>query len=126
MVRDIIAPSLGNFMETNYPTGETMSEGSAVPPKPDSMAAGEVCVPISSLASPGEDDQLQNPAIGDLVQFQTEGKVTRIDGENAYVKPDSINGKPVTAADAATTNPPEQNNDAEFAQLQQGAGKEMM
>jgi len=87
----------------------------------------EVCVPVSSLASPGEDDMLMNPEIGDLVQFQSEGKVTRIEGDNAYVKVESINGKPMTPEDAKSRDTPEEDGQKqEFASLMQDAGSRMM
>lgn len=115
-------------MEANLPTGETMSEGSTIPPKPPTMPAKasgeEICVPLASLAMPGEDEKLENPAEGDPVQCQIEGKVSRVEGDNAYVKIESVNGKPVDAESAKTKSTPEQadyNGDNEFAQLQSEA-----
>lgn len=59
--------------------------------------ASEDCVSLKSLAMPDADngDQMANPEVGDKVQYQVEGTVTRIEGENAYVKRDSVNGEPV-------------------------------
>ena len=50
---------------------------------------------------------MQTPAVGDLAQFQSEGKITRIEGDNAYVTVASINGKPVTPGGGSshTTRP---------------------
>ena len=98
-----------------------MSDGPTMMPKPGAMPSSEVCVPLSALASPGEDDQLQTPAVGDLAQFQSEGKISRIEGDNAYVTVESVNGKPLTAADAATHDTPEQDTNAQFEQLQSEA-----
>ena len=105
-----------------------MSEGSTIPPQPSTMAQDapktsegmEVPVPLEALAMPGEDEKLENPAVGDPVQLQAEGKVTRIEGETAFVSIKSVNGKPVTAEGAKTTNTPteDENGDNEFAQLQ--------
>lgn len=108
-------------MTQNQPTGETMSEGSPMPPEPSAMPSSEVCVPLSALASPGEDDQLQTPAVGDRAQFQSEGKISRIEGDNAYVTVESVNGKPVTKEDEATHDTPEQDTNAQFEQLQSEA-----
>lgn len=52
---------------------------------------------------PDEGEQMANPEVGDPVSYQVEGKVTRVEGDMAYVQADSINGKPVdkSGADAA-------------------------
>lgn len=76
------------------------------------MNPGEDCVPLKSLAMPDPDqgDQMANPEVGDKVNYQVEGTVTRIDGDNAYVKRQSVNGEPVEDEeggedDAAPENP---------------------
>ena len=115
-------------MEYNKPTGETMSEGSDVPPMHEKhgMDSQEDCVPVSALSQPGEDEQMNPPSVGDLVQFQKEGTVTRIEGDNAYVKVNSVNGKPLTMEDAKTKDTPEMNSNREFSQLQEeAAGRQM-
>lgn len=56
------------------------------------MEDGEVCVPLSALAQPDDGDQMQTPAEGDNVTMTVDATVTRIEGENAYLKPTSING----------------------------------
>lgn len=83
----------------------------------------EVCVPISSLQRPGEDEQMMNPSEGDVVSLYAEGKVTRIEGDNAYIKVDSVNGKPLDAEAAKTTSNPnmDENGDNDFQQLQSEA-----
>jgi hypothetical protein len=90
-------------------------------PKPDMEQGGmsEVCVPINSLKRPGEDEQMQNPAEGDVVSLYAEGKVSRIDGDNAYIQVDSVNGKPMNPEAAKTTNNPgmDENRDNDFEQL---------
>jgi hypothetical protein len=76
----------------------------------------EWCVPVAALQMPGEDDQMNTPGVGDKVQFQAEGTVTRIEGENAYIKPEAANGKPLEAEEAPmkdSASPDEQ----EFASL---------
>ena len=106
----------------------TMSGAPDAPPMPTEGAATsmEVSVPLEALASPGEDDKLVNPEIGDLVQFQTEGKVTRIEGDNAFVGVESVNGKPVSQKAAITKDTPGDAQNDEFAQLQSEAGQQMM
>lgn len=68
---------------------------------PEDMDSGEDCVPLKSLAMPDAEngDQMANPEVGDRVGYQVEGTVTRIEGEDAYVKRESINGEPVDDSD---------------------------
>lgn len=78
-----------------------MSEGSAIPPmglhpEPD---GDEMCVALKSLALPDEGDNLQNPTIGDVVNFTVDGKITRIEGDKAYIEPTAVNGEPVSEAE---------------------------
>ena len=100
-----------------------------VAPAPDGMASGSpspasttVTVPLSALASPGEDEQMQTPAVGDLVQFQYEGKIASVQGDNAVVALESVNGKPLTDK-AAATHDTQPAGDDEFAQLKQEAAQ---
>jgi len=113
------------MMTPNMPTGETMNEGSDIPPdatpKPPMASGGmEIPIPIGSLAMPGEDQQMNNPDVGDPVQVQAEGTVTRIEGQTAFVSFKSVNGKPLDPEGAKTTNTPgqDENGDNEFNQLQ--------
>jgi hypothetical protein len=87
-------------MNPNFPTGETMSEGSALPPEmpPDLMAmpsAHEQRVPVAALQQPDDQEQLVTPEVGDMVSYTVEGRVTRLDGETAVVTVESANGKPI-------------------------------
>lgn len=93
---------------------------------PQEQSSAEVCVPTSSLASPAEDEQMTSPEIGDLVQFQVEGKITRVEGENAYVSMQSVNGKPVSEKDAATSDTQGNESENEFAQLRSEAEQQQM
>lgn len=76
--------------------------------KPNS--GDEWCVPLSALQMPGEDDQMTTPSVGDKVQFQAEGTVTRIEGDEAYVKPEAANGKPLNQETESTkdSTPPDE------------------
>ena len=58
-------------------------------------SANEQCVPLMALAMPEEGDQMASPEVGDVVTYTVEGKVTRIEGDMAYVEPETVNGKPV-------------------------------
>lgn len=67
-----------------------------MPAKPE-MEENEVCVPLKALAQPDEQDQMQTPAEGDSGSMQVDYVITRIEGENAYIKPMSINGTDLEA-----------------------------
>lgn len=58
-------------------------------------SSNDDCVPLSSLNMPDESEQMQAPEVGDRVQYTVEGTVSRIDGNEAYVKRETINSQPV-------------------------------
>ncbi len=62
--------------------------------KPE-MGGGEVCVPLKALAQPDDGDTLHTPEVGDSGTMQVDFTVSRVDGENAYLKPMAVNGVPV-------------------------------
>jgi hypothetical protein len=75
----------------------------APPPEPDGdemggMAENELCVDLQALAMPDESDQMQPPAVGDKVQANVEGTVSRITGDKAYVTMSAVNGQKVAEA----------------------------
>lgn len=115
----------------NKPTGETMSEGLDIPggqtpsdkPGMGKPAGQKVYVPIASLAMPGEDDHMNNPEMGDTVEFHAQGKVTSIEGDKACVELATVNGDPVSAEASATNDTP---GGDEFAQLRQESAERMM
>jgi len=85
-------------MDPNEPTGETMVDNA----QPDPAGGGmEMCVPLASLAQPDEGEQMQTPEVGDPVTMTVEGKITRVEGENAYVTPSAVNGREVEQAPAS-------------------------
>lgn len=103
---------------------------------PDAGAMnGEDCVPLAALNLPDNTEQMQSPEQGDKVQYTVEGTVTRIEGDNAYIKRDTINGQPVNDAEAEPENPAEDKgpgeepdassggDDSQMADLQQLASK---
>lgn len=81
--------------------------GPAAVSEPDGdvpMSGGEDCVPLSALAMPDADngDQMANPEPGDKVSYTVDGAVTRIEGGNAYVKRDAVNGQPVGSPESTS------------------------
>jgi hypothetical protein len=62
------------------------------------MKANEVCVPASALSVPGEGEgEMTAPEVGDEVSFESGGKVTRIEGDKAYVQVTKANGEDIAA-----------------------------
>jgi hypothetical protein len=100
---------------------------SEAPESAGAMAAGELCVPASALAMPDEQEQMTNPEPGDVVDLQVQAKVSRIEGENAYIVPESINGQKLPEAGAEAEAPgPEEQDAAQFGELQDMARQQPM
>lgn len=51
--------------------------------------AAEVCVPTAALAIDGV-----APAMGDTVEYQARARVTRVEGDKAYLDTTDVNGMP--------------------------------
>lgn len=83
-------------------------------PATDAAPGIEIPVAADGLTADGE-----LPSEGDTVDFNVSGKVSRIDGETAYVMIDQANGSPLpTAVPADPTDPTEDDMSAMSA----GAG----
>jgi len=79
----------------------------------------EICVPTAALAMPGEGEgQATPPAMGDSVDFSGTATVSRIEGEEAYLQVETVNGQPVKQDTAQ-----EENMDQEEAALRRDAQK---
>lgn len=86
-------------MMPNLPTGETMSDGSGLPPEMNELMApaapAEQAVALAALQQPDDSEQLVTPEPGDLVSYTVEGTVSRVEGDKAFVTVETINGQPV-------------------------------
>lgn len=103
--------------------GAEDDKGPDITPKDNVPTTGaSITVPITALAMPGEDEMMNNPGVGDMVHFHVEGKVGKIEGENAVVNLETVNGKPVTQEAAKVNDTPEQ--DDEFEQLKSMAAQQ--
>lgn len=67
----------------------------------DGAGPHEDCLPVECLAMPDQNEQMQTPEVGDMVHYTVEGRVTRIEGDHAYIERESINGKPCDEHDGA-------------------------
>lgn len=66
------------------------------------MDSSEVCIPLASLSMQGEDAKTVAPDVGDPVEFTATGTVSRVEGSNAYLTLETVNGEPVdTGAEEA-------------------------
>lgn len=92
--------------------------------KGDNDNSNEDCVALSSLAMPDPDngDQMANPEVGDRVTYTVEGTVTRIEGEDAYVKRETINGQPVSGQSNEDEGPGDQEDQADQDERNQLGG----
>lgn len=70
----------------------------------------EMCVPISAVSTQDGSDSLVAPEVDDEVQMDVVGKVTRIEGENAYITPTKVNGEEISN-DESDSNPQENESD---------------
>jgi hypothetical protein len=77
---------------------------------------GEHAVPLEALSMPDETEQMTAPEVGDRVSYTVEGVVSRIEGGQAMVAPEAVNG--VAVGGAAETPAPALD---EFAGLEEEA-----
>jgi hypothetical protein len=82
-------------MDPNNPMMAAPDLGAAPEPEGDEGGSMEMCVPLSSLGQPDEQDNMQPPAVGDPVTFTTEGTISRVEGDNAYITPTAVNGQKI-------------------------------
>lgn len=96
-------------------------------PNPDAAAGeknsavnqrGDMCVPLSALSVDGTP-----PADGDQVEFTTKGKVSRVEGDHAYIAPSEVNGEPYTAP-AEQAEPTEEESDEEMMRIAREADED--
>lgn len=88
---------------------------SAPPPMPT-----ELPVPLATLAQPDDQERLQNPGQGDVVQLQVEATVLRIEGDTAFIQPKAINGQ--TLETAPPEAGPDMSLEAQEAGLREAMG----
>lgn len=85
------------------------------------QGSNDVQVPVSALAVDGT-----NPEQGDHVEFTVAGTVSRIDGDNAYVTPQKINGEEIEnpKEEAAETPQDEADEETQMRNLMQKKDQE--
>lgn len=86
---------------------DTMPMMDEAPPAAPMPASAEDRVPVAALAMPDENEQMTEPEVGDKVSYTIEGTVSRVEGANAWVKRETVNGQPVDTGPAKPETPPE-------------------
>ena len=61
-------------------------------------------VPLSMLSMPDDQEQMQPPEVGDVVNYQVTGKVVAIEGNYAEIQRQSINGQELQDDDNETNS----------------------
>ncbi|MGH8023619.1 MAG: hypothetical protein ACRED1_08560, partial [Limisphaerales bacterium] len=77
-----------------------------------SEAANVDTVPLDMLSMPDDQEQMQPPEVGDVVNYQVTGKVTAIEGNYAKIERQSINGQEMPDSDDDEDNENENPQDA--------------
>ncbi len=117
-------PNQTNFMMTDDPTmPEAMGEmgemnlGGAMPGVAGGAPVMEDCVPLAALAATDESNSVETPVVGDRVSYSVDGTISRIEGDQAYITKESVNGQEIKADSAPEAAAPDS-----IDQLSQDAG----
>lgn len=74
-----------------------------------------LCVSLASIGQMGESpSDMTPPEPGDMVTFEGQGKVSRVEGDMAYVDVETVNGDPLPEGDMMEK--PEMNEEESMAQ----------
>ncbi len=61
-------------------------------PSPENM---DMCVPMKAVAAEDGGENAVAPEVGDEVNMAVKGTVTRVEGDNIYIRPTEVNGEKV-------------------------------
>lgn len=89
------------------------------------MDNSELCIPAAALEASSEDGQPMAPQEGDPVEFTLSGTVTRSEGGNLYVKPDSVNGQPIAGEGAGEMEEPAEEGAPDMAGEDEAMAEDM-
>jgi hypothetical protein len=110
-------------LEGPAPTPSEMDQGTGMGPEPPEAETepdgdeNELCVPLEALAMAGEDDTMEKPEVGDKGQANIEYTVKKIEGDQAYLTLDALNGTKIAPPKGGPSDADK------FAELQQMAGQ---
>lgn len=87
------------------------------------MKNNELCVPASAVNEYEDDsDQAVNPGPGDTVEVTISGKVSRVEGGNVYLTPETANGEPIDAMSMSKHSDGDEEQDMNRMMEEQTAG----
>jgi hypothetical protein len=70
------------------------------PAAPQTPPVVPLTIPLSFLAQPDNQDQMQTPAKGDSGTMQVDYTITDVQGDQAIVTPNAVNGNDLAAEEA--------------------------
>jgi hypothetical protein len=96
----------------------------APPPGPPPAMPSELCVPLASLAQPDDQEQNVTPQPGDKGSANIDYSVLRVEGDQAYITIEGVNGEKIGAAAAGDDagEPSEQDEETALRQQLGGTG----
>lgn len=65
----------------------------------------EICMPAGALAKSGGESEPTTPQVGDQVECTVGGTISRVEGDNVYLTPETVNGEPVMDGGAESGEP---------------------
>jgi hypothetical protein len=66
------------------------------------MNTSDLCIPAAALSESDEGGETMAPEQGDTVEVTIGGRVTRAEGGNIYIRPETANGQPIKPAGGET------------------------
>lgn len=88
--------ALGSPEQSPDREGERPLADTRGPVDAESEAINLDTVPLDALSMPDDQEQMQPPEVGDVVNYQVTGKVVAIEGNMARIERQSINGQDVS------------------------------
>ena len=100
----IVALGAPGGSATGQDAAGKLGDGGPLPHGRGSVSTNMDMVPLNLLSMPDDQDQMQPPEVGDVVNYQVTGKVVAIEGGNATIQRQSINGQDLPDGEPDETN----------------------
>lgn len=98
----------------------------AAPDAPDSGDDSRMLyVPLESLATPDNSEQMQTPEVGDTGQMQVTYIVKSVEGDQACIEPTAINGKDLPTKDDTESAPQDDTDNEGMSQETSDMGDQL-
>lgn len=92
------------------------------------MNTNELCVPVGAVSAaggPADGDEGVAPGVGDEVEVTVGGRVSRVEGGNVYVTPETANGAPISGDTSPADGEESGDEDEEMDSMVAGAKRSM-